>query len=69
MDNALHPDEMSADQRLREVAQLLAEGLLRRRLREARTRRKSGSLAENALAVSPRSRTHGSERSQTGERP
>jgi len=69
MQNALHPDHMTAAQRLGEVAQLLAEGLLRHRLRELRASRVPRISPENRLAVSPPASTHVFETSRSGERP
>jgi hypothetical protein len=47
MSNPLHPDLMSADERLTEVAQILAAGLVRPRQRECRNDCKD--LQENSL--------------------
>jgi hypothetical protein len=69
MDNALHAHEMSAAQRLREVARLLAEGLLRSRLREARKSQVRKEFGEKHLDEGRPERTHGLELSRNGERP
>lgn len=67
MDNALHPDEMDAGQRLGEVARLLAEGLVRRRLRLLRNRKIVNGFGENRLDAMRPSRTHALEPSRNGE--
>jgi len=69
VDNALHPDEMSPRQRLGEVARLLAEGILRRRLREARNPKIDNGFGENRLEAMRASRTHGLEPARNGEGP
>jgi hypothetical protein len=69
VDNALHPDEMSAAQRLREVGRILGEALLRRRLRDFRNPKIVNGFGENRLDDMRPSRTHGPEPSRIGERP
>jgi len=49
--NALHPDNMSAAERLAEVGQLLAAGLIRLRARKSRAL--SADRGESPLALSP----------------
>ena len=58
------PQPLPADDRLAAVARLLAEALLRRKLRESR---RSGR-ERNLLEVSARSSTHVRETSRDGER-
>jgi hypothetical protein len=69
MPNALDPDEMTASHRLAEVASLLAEAILRRRVREARKPRGIKGFGENDLDGSRASSVHGVETSRCGERP
>ena len=63
--NAFHPDHMSADERLNAVARLLAEGLLRARMRAFRRRGRE----RNSLELSAHSSAHVLETSRNGERP
>ena len=67
--NALPPEEMSADDRLDEVAALLAEGLVRARMRRRRKLRKLAMTRENELEEGRILRTHGLEPSRNGEQP
>jgi len=69
VDNALHPDQMSAGQRLGEVARILAEGLLRRRLREFRNPKIVSGMGEIHLDDTRPPRRHGLEPSRNGEGP
>jgi hypothetical protein len=43
LSNALHPDHMTADERLDEVAEILAAGFLRWRHRQARANSKNSN--------------------------
>jgi hypothetical protein len=54
--NALDPDLMSPDERLAEVARLLAAGLIRLRVRQSS--QLSGDCGESPLDCSPRPRRH-----------
>jgi hypothetical protein len=54
--NALDPDLMSPDERLAEVASLLATGVIRRRARQSRPL--SGDRGESPLDYSPGQRRH-----------
>ena len=58
--NALRPDLMTADERLTEVAQILARGLLRLRRRE--TQRHCSHLERNSLDFSPDRSVHATAR-------
>jgi hypothetical protein len=58
------PPTALADDRLQATARLLAEAILRRKLREFR---RSGR-ERNSLELSPRTRTHVLETSRIGER-
>ena len=55
MRNALDPDRMTTDERLREVGEILAAGLLRLRLRERETA--AGRPPQPAKARSPNNRS------------
>jgi len=57
MTNALHPHSMSAAERLDEIAEILAAGLMR--LRARRSSSISGDLGEIRLDFSPGQRGHG----------
>ena len=63
-----YANSLSADERLGEVAQILAMGALRARLRELRSRRKASKLRDNPLELSAPSSAHALERSRDGER-
>lgn len=63
------PDEMDADARLQAVARILAEGLLRSRLRAGVKGIPATGTRENPLEVSTASAAHGGETSRNGERP
>jgi hypothetical protein len=54
--NALDPDLMSPDERLAEVAGILAVGLIRLRARQSS--QLSGDRGESSLDCSPRQRRH-----------
>lgn len=60
MSNALSPDRMSTPERLDEVADLLAAGLIR--LRERKSRAKSGDLGESRLDFAFPQRRHANHR-------
>ena len=55
MRNALDPDRMTADERLREVGEILALGLLRLRARRAA---EAGNRSESSLDLSGRQSVH-----------
>jgi hypothetical protein len=57
MRNALAPDRMSAEERLREIGEILASGLLRLRARD-RARRAAGS-GESSLDFTGEQSVHG----------
>jgi hypothetical protein len=61
--NALAPDLMTADERLDEVARLLAAGLLRLRHRESAYQ---GGLEKNALDFAPGRSVHATARQRRG---
>jgi hypothetical protein len=58
--NALHPDLMTADQRLTEVAQILAAGLMR--LRQRGSSSSCNRLEKNGLDFSPDRSVHATAR-------
>jgi hypothetical protein len=58
--NPLSPDLMSADERLSEVAQILAAGLVRLRQREVRN--DCSTLEKNSLDFPPDRSVHGTAR-------
>jgi hypothetical protein len=60
MSNPLHPDLMSADERLTAVAQILAAGLVRLQQRECRS--DCSDLQENSLDFSPDRSVHATAR-------
>lgn len=55
MHNALDPDRMTADERLREIGEILAAGLLRLRARRAA---EGGDRRESSLDFSARQSVH-----------
>ncbi len=59
MHNALAPDRMTADERLREVAEILAAGLLRLRAKRAA---ESRHRRESSLDFAARQSVHGRKR-------
>ena len=59
---------LTADERLEEVANILALGVLRARLRNLRSRRTVPQQRDNCLELSARSRAHALETSRDGER-
>ena len=59
---------LTADDRLEEVAQLLAVGILRARLRNSRSRRTAAKSRDYCLEVSARTSAHAVETSRDGER-
>jgi hypothetical protein len=64
--NALAPDLMTADQRLTQVAQILAAGLMR--LRQRGSRRDHNRLEKNGLDFSPGRSVHATARQRRGVR-
>ena len=64
-----YTDSLGPQERLQEVARILAEGLLRRRLRRLRDMRQRRVSRENSLELLPTSRTHRIEPSREGEAP
>jgi hypothetical protein len=64
--NAVAPDLMNADERLTEVAQILAAGLVR--LRQLECRRDCRDLQENSLDSSPVRSVHATARQRRGVR-
>jgi len=52
MPNGLEPDRMTDDERLDEVAELLAVGILRHHVRQLQVAEKRRFLSQNQLAVS-----------------
>ena len=63
-----YANSLSADERLGEVAQVLAVGILRARLRGLRSRRKVSKLRDNTLELSAPTSAHALETSRDGER-
>ncbi|MFO1152772.1 MAG: hypothetical protein U1E42_03760 [Rhodospirillales bacterium] len=59
MDNALAPDRMTAEERLREIGEILATGLLRLRAKRAA---EGGYRRETSLDLSARQSVHGRKR-------
>jgi hypothetical protein len=59
MHNALDPDRMTADERLREIGEILAAGLLRLRTKRAAER---GHRRESSLDFSARQSVHDGKR-------
>jgi hypothetical protein len=57
MQNALSPDQMTSDERLAEVCELLAAGLIRLRARQSRGL--SDDTGESCLHFAPDQRRHG----------
>lgn len=64
MHNPLHPDRMSADERLAEVAELLAAGVIR--LRSKKSSPLSADERESSLDFSPDQRGHARARERKG---
>ena len=58
---------LTADERLGEVAQILALGVLRARLRDLRSRRTAAEQRDNSLELSARTSAHALETSRDGE--
>ena len=56
MSNPLSPNSMTADERLTELAQILANGLLR--LRGCQSERHASHLEKNGLDLAPRRSVH-----------
>jgi len=69
MSNPLSPDEMTAAERISEVADILAEGLLRARLRDMRKVISRMRIRDNPLDNSGGIRPHGLEPRTDGEGP
>ena len=67
--NPLPAEEMSTEDRLDEIAVLLAEAILRARVRRRRKLSKLSETRENRLELLRELRTHGHEPSRNGERP
>ena len=63
-----YASSLTADERLAEVAQILAVGILRARLRVLRSRKNSRERRHNSLELSAPSSAHGLETSRDGER-
>ena len=59
---------LSADERLGEVAAILAVGILRARLRDSRSRRTAPKQRDISLELSARTSAHAVEPSRDGER-
>ena len=57
MRNALDPDRMTADERLREVGEILAAGLIR--LRPRRRERRAADTGEFSVDFTARQSVHG----------
>ncbi len=60
-------EPLDADDRLDEVAKLLAVGILRAKLRRNLKRNLAGGTRENVLELCAASRTHACETSRNGE--
>ena len=60
--------ELDVDSRLDEVAELLAEGILRARLRRNRKRNDRREQSGNCLALCPTASAHASDSSRDGDR-
>ena len=58
---------LTADERLEEVARILAIGIIRHRLRALRSPRKARKQRDNSLELSAHSRAHGLETSRGRE--
>jgi hypothetical protein len=65
MNNALDPSLMTAEERLREIGEILAAGLLRLRTKQAA---ESGHCRESSLDFSARQSVHG-RKARDRERP
>jgi hypothetical protein len=63
MPNALDPDRMSAAERLAEIGEILARGLIR--LRARRSRQVSDDHGDSCLDFSANQRSHGAVTNQT----
>ncbi len=63
-----YASSLTADERLEEVAQILAIGILRARLRDLRPGRASREPRDNSLELSARTSAHALETSRDGER-
>ena len=59
---------LTADERLEEVARILAVGILRARLRRLQSRKAAPQLRDNCLELSARTSAHALETSRDGER-
>ena len=59
MDNALDPDAMTAQARIAEVAEILATGILRYRLRSGAAARRARDRREHSVAESRETSVHG----------
>ena len=68
MTHPTYAASLTANERLGEVASILAVGVLRARLRTLRSRRTAPKQRDNSLELSARTSAHAVETSRDGER-
>jgi len=68
MTNPLDPNEMDSQERLSEAAEILAAGIMRRRMRHVGKMAHMRKIREAGLDSSPEASVHGHEPEPKGER-